>query len=97
MISKIDGYTLETVIHSDNSVHRRFICSCGKVIYKKNLTTGEYTLAERNYLIRLLPGRDQGEYTFPCDCGQGHIVLNIKEGVFLEDEMTSVDKNALQN
>jgi hypothetical protein len=82
----MSDFILETEKHSDGSMHRRFICSCGKVIYKKNLATGEYTLEDKNYKSKLLPGGDQGEYTFPCDCGIGHIVRNIKEGI------TTVDK-----
>jgi hypothetical protein len=72
---------LETVVHKDGTVWRRFICSCGKVIYKKNLTTGEYILQDKNYKSKLLPCKTHGEYMFQCDCGTDHLVMNIKEGI----------------
>ena len=77
---------LETEIHKDGTAHRRFICSCGKVVYKKNLNTGEYTFTDKQYTSKLLPCGDQGEYIFPCDCGIGHNVRNIKEGITIVDK-----------
>lgn len=77
----MEKHKLETYKHSDGSVHRRFTCTCGKVIYKKDLKTGEYTLQDHNYKSKLLPGKENGEYVYGCDCGLGHIVMNIKEGI----------------
>lgn len=82
----MSDFILETEEHSDGSMHRRFICSCGNVVYKKNLTTGEYTLLDKNYKSKLLPCGNQGEYTFLCDCGLEHIVRNIKEGTGIVDK-----------
>ena len=90
----IDPQLPVLIKHADGTVHRRCVCQCNRVLYKKNLTTGEYTLQDGNYLSRLLPGGEQGEYRFQCDCGIGHIVRHIKEGVRIDDD---VDNEVLQN
>ena len=76
------------VVHDDGSVHRRAICQCGRVIYKKNVTTGECILQDKNYKSKLFPCGNQGEYTFECDCGIGHIVRDIKERTEVVDKVS---------
>lgn len=89
----MEKHRLETYKHGDGSVHRRFICTCGNVVYKKDLKTGEYTLQDKNYKSKLLPGKENGEYVYQCDCGLDHIVMNIKEEVEVGDNFETEKEN----
>lgn len=79
---------------SDDTVWRDHICTCGKTIYKKNLTasTMEILVSKNNqqelkFLKQKIRG-DLNEIALTCAyCDAEHIVVNIRENIKFVDDV----------
>lgn len=78
--------------HPDGSVWRRFICDCGKVVYKKNLTTGTLQFisgSRKPKDIKQLHNGGVAQNKIFCEfCGMGHIVVDVVENIGLSEDYT---------
>jgi len=83
--------------HYDGSVWRTSYCGCGKVLYKKCLTSGEIVV-----LVKRNGGVLSNEFVFQplqnpsvselhcAECGAGHLLFDNREEIGIRDELIPV-------
>jgi hypothetical protein len=95
-MDSMDKPLIKLIKHGDGAVWRTSRCECGTVIYKKNLTTNEiHILGKRisalyqETVFEPLSNPSGDKLTCP-NCGKKHIVGDIKEVLWISDDLTSV-------